>query len=223
MEVLNAKVVILGDQGVGKTSLITRQVDDTFTKDTMSTLGACNYTVTVPLHYLKVRIRVWDTAGQERFRSIVPLYYRGAQGALLIYDITNRDSFESIKRWVQELKGHVMHSMVLFIIGNKLDLTEERTVSRDEVLLYSNQIGARHFECSAKDKIGVDPIFQTLAHQIASQHNISPELMTTVEAPNPLLAQSTDEIATDVGYVEEPGGSIDAFALATSVNRTHCC
>ena len=114
---------------MGKTSLITRQVKDVFSNVATSTLGACHHTLTVQVHNTNFRLQVWDTAGQERFRSIVPLYYRDSDAALLIYDITNPESYDSIKLWVNELKGHVLKPLILMVVGSKLDLNANRLVS----------------------------------------------------------------------------------------------
>ncbi|XP_050504799.1 ras-related protein Rab-4B-like [Diabrotica virgifera virgifera] len=150
MKHIVGKVVLLGHQGVGKTATVTRYVERSFPQQTTPTVGASFFTCKVLAEDHLVTLQIWDTAGQERFKAMAPMFYRNANAALLVFDISSRDSFESIKMWVQELKGNVYEPMVLCVIGNKIDLSEIRRVTRDEALSYSNSIDAIYLECSAK-------------------------------------------------------------------------
>jgi len=162
---LERKIVVLGGQGVGKTSLIVRYVQDQFTSANASTIGASFFTHKMTLDNCRVKLQIWDTAGQERFRSMAPMYYRGAKAAMLVYDITNPASFESIDSWVKELRENA-EVEVMCLLGNKTDLREgaaNDTVSAQQGRDYAERVGALFFETSAKDSTGVSASFLHVA------------------------------------------------------------
>ncbi|CAK5275796.1 unnamed protein product [Mycena citricolor] len=129
---VDSKIVVMGNSGVGKTSLLQRYTQNKFEpKNTTSTSGAFFVTKKVQVNGLKVRLQLWDTAGQERFRSMAPMYYRGANAALLLYDITNASTFDDIRGWLQELKKNCPPSLLIYIVGSKADLHEHRQVTPD--------------------------------------------------------------------------------------------
>lgn len=130
---LDAKVVIMGSAGVGKTSLVTRYVEERFAAQTMTTTGAFFHSKKVTVGGTKVRLQIWDTAGQERFRSMAPMYYRGANAAILVYDITSASSFDDVKVWIDELKRNCEPDLLIFIVGAKADLAAQgqRVVTSD--------------------------------------------------------------------------------------------
>ncbi|TFY70038.1 hypothetical protein EVG20_g2884, partial [Dentipellis fragilis] len=129
---IDAKIVVMGNTGVGKTSLLQRYTQNKFDpKNTTSTTGAFFVTKKVYVNGLKVRLQLWDTAGQERFRSMAPMYYRGANAALLLYDITSVVSFEDVRGWLEELKKNCPTDLIIYIVGSKADLTQHRQVSSD--------------------------------------------------------------------------------------------
>ncbi|KAF9008821.1 P-loop containing nucleoside triphosphate hydrolase protein [Cyathus striatus] len=129
---IDSKIVIMGNSGVGKTSLLQRYTQNKFDpKNTTSTSGAFFVTKKVHVNGLKVRLQLWDTAGQERFRSMAPMYYRGANAALLLYDITNASTFEDIRGWLEELKKNCPPELIIYIVGSKADLHEHRQVTPD--------------------------------------------------------------------------------------------
>ncbi|KAI9027367.1 small GTPase superfamily [Phycomyces nitens] len=123
---LEAKVVILGSQGVGKTSLVVRYINRTFSPNSTSTIGASFMTKKLTVDNCKVRLQIWDTAGQERFRAMAPMYYRGAQAALLVYDITSQESFAEMHSWIEELKRNMNEELVIVVVANKSDLASTR-------------------------------------------------------------------------------------------------
>ena len=131
------------------------------------TIGVEFEAANVELNGKVYRLQIWDTAGQETFKSITRNYYKNSACALVCYDITNRDSFENIKSWVEECQTHAPKSLVIYLIGNKLDLEENRQVSREEAEEYAKKNDFGYFECSAKTGIGVDSIFHDSASQIA--------------------------------------------------------
>ncbi|KAI0750880.1 P-loop containing nucleoside triphosphate hydrolase protein [Daedaleopsis nitida] len=129
---VDAKIVIMGNTGVGKTSLLHRYTQGKFDpKNTTSTTGAFFVTKKVNVDGTKVRLQLWDTAGQERFRSMAPMYYRGANAALLLYDITNASSFEDVRGWLEELKKNCSPDLIIYIVGAKADLHQHRQVTSD--------------------------------------------------------------------------------------------
>ena len=150
----DAKLVILGASGVGKTCLGLRFVKDQFVSYTASTIGASFLVKEVSVGNEKITLQIWDTAGQERFRSMAPLYYRGAVAAILVFSITDEASFAKLQEWVRELQGNVEEPLVLAIACNKADLTAQRTVSYDTASQYAASIGALIFETSAKRDTG---------------------------------------------------------------------
>lgn len=150
----DAKVVILGASGVGKTCLGLRFVKDQFVAYTASTIGASFLVKEVTIGNQKITLQIWDTAGQERFRSMAPLYYRGAVAAILVFSITDAASFAKLQEWVRELQNNVEEPLVLAIACNKADMTEQRTVSYDTASQYAASIGALIFETSAKSDTG---------------------------------------------------------------------
>jgi len=156
------KVVLLGEGRVGKTCLCLRYTKNSFTDAQESTIQATYNEKTLHVGKNSVKLMIWDTAGQERFHALGPIYYRDAQGALLVYDITDRDSFTKVQHWVKELRKIVGSDIVLLIVGNKCDLERERQVSDDDAQSYARTVGANHLLCSAKSGKGVDNIFLEL-------------------------------------------------------------
>ncbi|KAL0949166.1 hypothetical protein HGRIS_009247 [Hohenbuehelia grisea] len=129
---IDAKVVVMGNTGVGKTSLLHRYTQNRFDpKNTTSTTGAFFVTKKVFVQGTKVRLQLWDTAGQERFRSMAPMYYRGANAALLLYDITNAETFDAVRGWLEELKRNCSPDLIIYIVGSKADLNRQRQVTAD--------------------------------------------------------------------------------------------
>ena len=154
MQNLEAKVVCLATQGVGKTSLVMRNVGKMFSNTVNTTIGASFFTLRMNLDNYRVQLQLWDTAGQERFRSMAPMYYRNANAALVVYDITDSGSLDLAKEWVKELQQNVEHTLSLCLIGNKSDLEEQRQVSEKEGRQYAATINALFVETSAKENTG---------------------------------------------------------------------
>merc|ERR1711941_239176 len=148
---------------VGKSSLVLRFVKGQFLDFQESTIGAAFLTQTVCLNDTTVKFEIWDTAGQERFHSLAPMYYRGAQAAIVVYDITNMQSFERAKSWVQELQVRGNPDVVIALTGNKADLEEHRKVSAQLGKTYADQNGLIFRECSAKTNLNVADLFHEIA------------------------------------------------------------
>jgi small GTP-binding protein len=144
------KVVVVGDSGVGKTCLLLRYVRDVYDPDTQPTLGVEFMTKILETERHRIQLQLWDTAGQELFRSVTRGYYRGSAGALLVFDITNHDSFDHISRWLHDVREVARSDVVTILLGNKVDLAERRDVSFEEAQRFAEENKMKYFETSAK-------------------------------------------------------------------------
>ncbi|KAG0016831.1 hypothetical protein BGZ81_011026 [Podila clonocystis] len=193
---LEAKVVILGSQGVGKTSLVVRYVQRSFSANCTSTIGASFMTKKLVVDNCKVRLQIWDTAGQERFRSMAPMYYRGANAAILVYDITSEDSFRDMSTWVQELRKNMSDDLIIHVVGNKSDLASvRRTVPISRTREYVEQtLGSDCIvhEVSAKDDDGVEELFFQITRKLVERKN-EIERITRLKAENAITLQQLED------------------------------
>ncbi|XP_064088931.1 ras-related protein Rab-21-like isoform X1 [Macrobrachium nipponense] len=162
----NFKIVLLGEGCVGKTSLVLRYVEDKFNDRHITTLQASFLTKRVNISGKRVNLAIWDTAGQERFHALGPIYYRESHGAILVYDITDEDSFQKVKNWVRELRRMLGNDICLVIAGNKLDLQKDRHVLLEEAEGYAQEVGAFHVQTSAKENKGVEELFIELTRRM---------------------------------------------------------
>ena len=161
------KIVLLGDSGVGKSNLVFRFTRNEFNKDSKSTIGVEFATKTVQIDDNKlVKAQIWDTAGQERYRSIASSYYRGAVGALLVYDVTDRNSFNHVPMWLKEVEENAEKDCLIMLVGNKMDLQEHRTVFVRDGRSFARKNGLAFIETSALDATGVETAFQRILQEI---------------------------------------------------------
>lgn len=161
------KIVFLGEQSVGKTSLITRFMYGTFDDHYQATIGIDFLSKTVYLEDRTIRLQLWDTAGQERFRSLIPSYIRDSHVAIVVYDITSKKSFEYIDKWCEDVKSEREDDVILCIVGNKSDLSDERQVPIEEGERKSKILGASIFiETSSKDGYNVKTLFKQIAKSL---------------------------------------------------------
>jgi len=171
--------LLIGDSGVGKSCLLLRFADDTYTESYISTIGVVFKIRTIELDGKKIKLQIWDTAGQERFRTITSAYYRGAMGIMLVYDITQEKSFENIKNWIRNIEENASTDVEKMLLGNKCELNEKRQVTKERGEQLAIEYGIKFLETSAKNSINVEEAFFTLARDIKSK------MEKRMEASNP--------------------------------------
>ncbi|KAF8947647.1 Ras- protein Rab-18 [Haplosporangium gracile] len=167
--VATLKLLLIGSSGTGKSSLLMRFVDGVFLApdEISATIGVDFKVKVIDVEGKKYKLTIWDTAGQERFRTLTSSYYRGAQGVILVYDVSNRDSFNDLQTWFNELDTYCSSKEVVrMIVGNKVDKESSREVSRQEGQEFARKLQTLFVECSAKTKLGVQQAFDELVQQI---------------------------------------------------------
>jgi len=160
------KVVLLGDSGVGKSSIVLRFVADNFKTDAEATIGASYMGKILQINEKMIKFNIWDTAGQERYHSLAKMYYRDANAAIMVYDITKKGSFEGLKKWHKELAEFGPKDIAIVVAGNKEDLVEAEAIGPEEAQAFARSIGAIYKKTSAKTNYGVEQIFRELAGKI---------------------------------------------------------
>ncbi|GMS84088.1 hypothetical protein PENTCL1PPCAC_6263 [Pristionchus entomophagus] len=168
------KVVLLGEGAVGKSSLMLRYVQGNFNPRHISTIQASFLSKQLVVDGADIDLSIWDTAGQEKYHALGPIYYRGSHGALLVYDVTDAKSFDKVKMWVKELRRALGDDVVLFIVGNKVDLADSRTVETEMATQFATSVGATYEETSAKENIGVENLFELMCSAMVSRARAGP-------------------------------------------------
>lgn len=202
------KTLLIGDSGVGKSALMLRYTDDTFTTSHISTIGVDFKIRTIDLDGKVAKLQIWDTAGQERFRTITKSYYRGATGIIIVYDVTDSKSFSSVKDWIGEVGRNAKQSVKILLVGNKCDLNSKRAVSEEEGRQLADQYGFNFIETSAKSSRGVEAAFLTLAGDMKLEAlKRRGELLRTNDGP---------------GNVD-PSASVRIGPNESCCQRSYCC
>ncbi|RWR92446.1 ras-related protein Rab11A [Cinnamomum micranthum f. kanehirae] len=160
------KIVLIGDSAVGKSQILARFARNDFSLDSKATIGVEFQTRTLVIQHKSVKAQIWDTAGQERYRAVTSAYYRGAVGAMLVYDITKRQTFDHIPRWLEELRGHADKNIVIILIGNKSDLESQRAVPTEDAKEFAQKEGLFFLETSALEATNVETAFMTVLTEI---------------------------------------------------------
>ncbi|KAJ6810545.1 putative ras-related protein RGP1 [Iris pallida] len=160
------KVVLIGDSAVGKSQLLARFSRNEFSLDSKATIGVEFQTRTLAIDHKTIKAQIWDTAGQERYRAVTSAYYRGAVGAMLVYDMTKRQSFDHVARWLDELRGHADKNIVIMLIGNKSDLGTLRAVPTEDAKEFAERENLFFMETSALESTNVESAFQTVLTEI---------------------------------------------------------
>lgn len=221
------KVVLVGDSGVGKSNILLRFIKNEFSFETKATVGVEFGSKKFELENTKIKAQIWDTAGQERYKSITNAYYKGAKGALVVYDITKKETFESIDRWVPELRANGDENISIVLVGNKADLEDQRKVSikeaEDKARLLSNAFNFLSFldlaflETSAYQSINIDAAFDLMIRGkfIFLFFNINFE-----EIYNK-FSKETEDIQDD--FLKDTNNAIDLNYKTPIENKKKCC
>lgn len=181
---LQIKLLMIGDSGVGKTCLLLRYTNDSFSPTFITTIGIDFKVKTVKVEDKTVKLQVWDTAGQERFRTITTSYFRGAQGIVLVYDVTDRSSFENVKTWMGQIQQYADLNVNKVLVANKCDTDatdspQKRVVSTEEGKKLAKEFGLELFEASAKTNLNVSEAFTTISKQVVKRLNTENTLKVT--------------------------------------------
>ena len=166
----NYKIVVIGDINVGKTSILSRFRYGSFEQSYMPTLGIDFFTKNLFYEDKTIRLILWDTAGQERFRSLIPSYLKNADCIIIVYDITNKDSFNSLAHWLNDAKNNTIEGTIFVICGNKIDLKEKRVVTNEEIEEYIKKENLLYVECSAQNGEGIKELFNLIAKNLGESN-----------------------------------------------------
>eukprot|EP00271_Cylindrocystis_brebissonii_P014415 TRINITY_DN35767_c0_g1_i1.p1 TRINITY_DN35767_c0_g1~~TRINITY_DN35767_c0_g1_i1.p1 ORF type:complete len:214 (+),score=39.11 TRINITY_DN35767_c0_g1_i1:171-812(+) len=199
------KVVLIGDSGVGKSNLLSRFTRNEFCLESKSTIGVEFATRSIQVDGKTIKAQIWDTAGQERYRAITSAYYRGAVGALLVYDITKHVTYENVERWLKELRDHADSNIVIMLVGNKSDLRHLRGVPTEDAHTFAEKEGLSFIETSALESTNVENAF----------HKILTEIYRIV---------SKKSLAQDDGGASGPGeGTTILVGAGDDDKKQSCC
>ena len=164
------KFLIIGNSGVGKSCLLIRFTDDSWSDNYVTTIGVDFKIKTLEIEEKLVKLQIWDTAGQERFKNIVSSYYRGAQGIMMVYDITDLDSFGNLNLWLKEIEKNASKNVYKILVGNKNDLEDKRKVTFQQGKDFADINGMKFFETSAKESVNVQEAFLTMTKEIINSN-----------------------------------------------------
>lgn len=190
------KLLLIGDSGVGKSCLLLRFADDTYTESYISTIGVDFKIRTIELDGKTIKLQIWDTAGQERFRTITSSYYRGAHGIIVVYDITDAESFNNVKQWLSEIERFACEGVNKLLVGNKSDLVQKRAVSTEQAQQLASTLSIPFLETSAKNATNVEKAFLTMAGEIKGRVASQPSINAN-KKPNVVL--SGQEVSSSGG------------------------
>merc|ERR1711957_103934 len=170
------KLLLIGDSGVGKSCLLLRFADDTYAESYISTIGVDFKIKTVSLDGQTIKLQIWDTAGQERFRTITSSYYRGAHGIIVVYDVTDGESYTNVKQWLEEIQRYACEGVNKLLVGNKCDLANKRVVDKKSAEEFAEKHGITFLETSAKNNSNVEAAFMTMAGEIKARIAKKPQV-----------------------------------------------
>lgn len=207
------KIVLIGDSAVGKSQLLARFARNEFSLDSKATIGVEFQTKTLVIDHKTIKAQIWDTAGQERYRAVTSAYYRGAVGAMLVYDITKRQSFDHVARWLEELRSHADKNIVIMLVGNKSDLGTLRNVPTEDAKEFSERENLYFMETSALEATNVEESFNTVLTEI--YRTVSKKALVANEAEsggNSALLKGTNIVVPGA----EPASGGSKFSCCSS-------
>ncbi|XP_020592792.1 ras-related protein RABA4d-like [Phalaenopsis equestris] len=203
------KVVLIGDSAVGKSQLLARFSRNEFSLDSKATIGVEFQTRTITIDHKTIKAQIWDTAGQERYRAVTSAYYRGAVGAMLVYDMTKRQSFDHVVRWLDELRGHADKNIVVMLVGNKSDLRTLRAIPTEDAKEFAQRENLFFMETSALESTNVETAFLNVLTEI--YRIIGKKALVANESES--SGNSSLLKGTDIAIPPEPTGG----------NKSLCC
>ena len=165
----SVQLLIIGDSSVGKTSILTRYSNGTFKEDYIATVGLDYYSKNEILNNKTIHIKIWDTAGQERYKALTQGFFRNAQGVMVVYDVSNSESFENLKYWISSIQKNIDSkkiSIPVIILGNKIDVGEDREIKTEDAEKFAEENKYKYFETSAKTGEGIDDAVRELVNQV---------------------------------------------------------
>ncbi|KAK4789414.1 hypothetical protein SAY86_020733 [Trapa natans] len=177
------KLLLIGDSGVGKSCLLLRFSDDSYLESYISTIGVDFKIRTVEQDGKTIKLQIWDTAGQERFRTITSSYYRGAHGIIVVYDVTDQESFNNVKQWLSEIDRYASENVNKLLVGNKSDLSAQKVVSYETAKALADEIGIPFMETSAKNSTNVEQAFMAMTAAIKDRMASQPAGMNNARPP----------------------------------------
>ncbi|KAJ5070221.1 small gtp binding protein rab8 [Anaeramoeba ignava] len=178
------KLLLIGNSGVGKSSLLSRFVDDQFSLSMIQTMGIDYKNKVVQINGHNVKLQIWDTAGQERFRNFTAAYYRGAMGIFLVFDITDEKSFKEVQQWIEIIETHATENVLKVLVGNKADRDSERLVSPQQGADLAKEYGMPFYETSAKSGEGVEDCFMGMAKSVMTKLTKNDSSLPSIQSPN---------------------------------------
>ena len=165
-ECLNKKVVLIGNTSVGKSCIIHRKTRNQFSNYSEPTIGAAYSNIPINIDDKIINLNVWDTAGQERYKSLAPMYFRGARVAIIVFDITSKESFEGSKSWFNEIKRMSLKTNMFFLVGNKCDMNDYREVTTEEANMFAETNKLKYIETSAKSAYNIENLFYNIGKEL---------------------------------------------------------
>jgi Ras-related protein Rab-8A len=184
---MQIKLLLIGDSGVGKSSVLLRYCNDSYSESFITTIGIDFKIKNIQLNSKQIKLQIWDTAGQERFRSNTTSYLRGAHGIILMYNITDRNTFTSIRDWVEQIQMHADINVNKILVGSKCDLEDERAISYEEGQAFASEYNIQFFEVSSKKDLNVEKMFLTISEDV--KNRVTVDRSVDVGGPKILLQQ----------------------------------
>jgi len=191
------KLLLIGDSGVGKSCILLRFADDTYTDSYISTIGVDFKIRTIELDGKTVKLQIWDTAGQERFRTITSSYYRGAHGIIVVYDVTDQTSFNNVKNWLNEIERYANENVNKLLVGNKSDMISKKVIDSGTAKEFADSLSIPFLETSARDSTNVEKTFITMAQEI--KNRLGPAAAVSSQKPSVRVGGATKPVKASSG------------------------